>query len=80
MKTATTTSTLRALAHAGNVPDPEIPEKAKPAPIERSELLVVGPTRRTEVPINVPRLGSVREPVISTSASRSLLRAATVRH
>lgn len=29
MKTATTTSTLRALAHAGTVPDPEIPEKAK---------------------------------------------------
>lgn len=29
MKTTTTTSTLRALAHAGNVPDPEIPEKAK---------------------------------------------------
>lgn len=29
MKTATTTSTLRALAHAGSVPDPEIPEKAK---------------------------------------------------
>ena len=29
MKTATTTSTLRALAHAGNVPDPEMPEKAK---------------------------------------------------
>jgi hypothetical protein len=26
MKTATTTSTLRALAHAGSVPDPEIPE------------------------------------------------------
>lgn len=29
MKTVTTTSTLRALAHAGSVPDPEIPEKAK---------------------------------------------------
>ena len=29
MKTAKTTSTLRALAHAGSVPDPEIPEKAK---------------------------------------------------
>ena len=29
MKTATTTSTLRALAHAEGVPDPEIPEKAK---------------------------------------------------
>ncbi len=29
MTTATTTSTLRALAHAGRVPDPEIPEKAK---------------------------------------------------
>jgi hypothetical protein len=29
MKTATTTSTMRALAHAGSVPDPEIPEKAK---------------------------------------------------
>ncbi len=29
MKTATTTSNLRALAHAGSVPDPEIPEKAK---------------------------------------------------
>lgn len=29
MTTATTTSTLRALTHAGSVPDPEIPEKAK---------------------------------------------------
>lgn len=29
MKTETTSSTLRALAHAGSVPDPEIPEKAK---------------------------------------------------
>lgn len=29
MKTATTTSALRAPAHAGSVPDPEIPEKAK---------------------------------------------------
>ncbi len=29
MTTAATTSTLRALAHAGRVPDPEIPEKAK---------------------------------------------------
>ncbi len=29
MTTATTTSTLRALAHAEGVPDPEIPEKAK---------------------------------------------------
>lgn len=29
MKTAATASTLRALAHAGTVPDPEIPEKAK---------------------------------------------------
>jgi len=29
MKTATTTSTLRALAHAGGVPEPEIPEKAR---------------------------------------------------
>ncbi len=29
MTTATTTSTLRALAHAESVPDPEIPEKAK---------------------------------------------------
>ena len=28
MSTSTTTSTLRALAHAGGVPDPEIPEKA----------------------------------------------------
>ena len=29
MKTATSTSTLRALADAGGVPDPEIPEKAR---------------------------------------------------
>lgn len=29
MTTATTTSTVRALAHAGGVPDPEIPQKAK---------------------------------------------------
>ena len=29
MKTAPSTSSLRALAHAGGVPDPEIPEKAR---------------------------------------------------